>query len=63
MTFESLKIAKLIDNNGKWIGGDTVVVQVGDQVDRCRPVDNECDHPKETVNDEASDIKILFLFH
>lgn len=47
----------------KWIGENTVVIQVGDQVDRCRPVDNECDHPKETVNDEASDIKILFLFH
>lgn len=47
----------------KWIGENTVVIQVGDQVDRCRPVDNECDHPKETVNDEASDVKILFLFH
>ena len=47
----------------QWIGENTVVIQVGDQVDRCRPVDNECDHPKETVNDEASDIKILFLFH
>ena len=47
----------------KWIGQNTVVIQVGDQVDRCRPVDNECDHPNETVNDEASDVKILFLFH
>ena len=47
----------------KWIGENTVVIQVGDQVDRCRPVNNECDHPKETVNDEASDVKILFLFH
>ena len=47
----------------QWIGENTVVIQVGDQVDRCRPVDNECDHPKETVNDEASDVKILFLFH
>ena len=47
----------------KWIGENTVVIQVGDQVDRCRPVENECDHPKETVNDEASDVKILFLFH
>ena len=46
----------------QWIGENTVVIQVGDQVDRCRPVDNECDHPKETVNDEASDIKILFFF-
>jgi hypothetical protein len=47
----------------KWIGKNTIVVQVGDQVDRCRPVDKECHDPNETVNDEASDIKILFFFH
>ena len=47
----------------KWIGNSTIVVQVGDQVDRCRPVDNECHHQNETINDEASDIKILFFFH
>ena len=47
----------------KWIGNNTIVVQVGDQVDRCRPVDNECHAPNETINDEASDVKILFFFH
>jgi len=47
----------------KWIGLNTIIVQVGDQVDRCRPVDKECDDPNETVNDESSDIKILFFFH
>lgn len=49
----------------KWIGDDTVVVQVGDQVDRCRPVGlgTVCVVDKEaTINDEHSDIKILDLF-
>ena len=47
----------------KWIGEKTIVIQVGDQVDRCRPLDNECIDPNETSNDESSDIKILFFFH
>lgn len=50
----------------KWIGGDTVVVQVGDQVDRCRPVGfgTLCVKDKEaTINDEHSDIKIIDLFN
>jgi len=46
----------------KWIGGKTVIVQVGDQIDRCRPFMNKCDHPDSTIDDEASDIKILNLF-
>lgn len=49
----------------KWIGDDTVVVQVGDQVDRCRPVGmgSVCIVDKEaTINDEHSDLKILDLF-
>lgn len=58
-----------IDQNNKinWIGGDTVVVQTGDQVDRCRisaynkwPI--ECGDPNYLGIDEASDIKILKLF-
>jgi hypothetical protein len=46
-----------------WIGNDTQVVQVGDQVDRCRPVENDnCNLPHVTINDEASDIKILKFY-
>jgi len=45
--------------NLKWTGGNTYVVQVGDQIDRCRPNYFKCDDPKATVDDEASDIKIL----
>jgi len=48
----------------KWIGEDTVVVQVGDQIDRCRPTGfKSCVVDKEaTIDDEHSDIKILDLF-
>lgn len=49
-------------NNKKyvWIGNDTQVVQVGDQVDRCRS--DNCALPDTTINDEASDIKILKFY-
>lgn len=47
----------------KWIGGKTHVVQVGDQVDRCRVYGNlTCDLPQTTLHDENSDIKIMELF-
>ena len=62
VTIECLKLAKVIDNNLNWIGDDTIVIQIGDQVDRCRPMEFMCDNPRATINDEASDIKILKLF-
>lgn len=64
ITIRSLKLAKLIDNHFNWIAEpkNTVVVQIGDQIDRCRPFVNQCDHPEATYKDEASDIKILRLF-
>lgn len=57
-----LKMANVINDNLDWIGGDTHIVQVGDQIDRCRPYKYQCDHEFGTYNDEASDIKILKLF-
>lgn len=48
--------------NVEWIGGDTVVVQVGDQIDSCRPYPHDCNHPDAVVLDEASDIPILKFF-
>jgi len=62
LTINCLKIANLIDNNLNWIGGNTIVVQIGDQIDRCRPNNYKCNNPDSTINDEASDIKILKLF-
>ena len=68
LTIEMLQVARLveIDYEGgvKWSGGDTYVVQVGDQVDRCRPMGNMmCKNVGATPNDEASDIKIMKLFN
>jgi hypothetical protein len=49
--------------NIKWIGGDTIIVQVGDQIDRCRPKGNiMCTNKDLTKDDEDSDIIILKLF-
>jgi hypothetical protein len=48
----------------KWSGGNKVVVQVGDQIDRCRPssIFHTCDMKETTYEDEASDIEILLFF-
>ena len=57
-TIKSLKIAKVINKDLKWIGGKTIVVQIGDQIDRCREL--PCNRP--IKDDEDSDIKILRFF-
>lgn len=47
----------------KWIGSNTVVVQVGDQIDRCRPFNNsDCMDDGVTVDDENSDLLIMEIF-
>ncbi len=58
------KVIKVHNNNHiEWIGGQTCVVQVGDQIDKCRPDEtHKCDRPDGTYNDEQSDLKILKLF-
>ena len=47
----------------KWIGINSIAVQVGDQVDRCRPLNDECHVPSATINDEASDVTIMLFYH
>ena len=73
---KALKLAGVIDlnipNNTtdltkiRWIGGTTVVVQLGDQIDRVRPselVNDLCPENDSQLNqDEGSDLKIIMLF-
>lgn len=60
----ALKLGKVIDEDNNWNGGTTVVVQVGDQIDRCRYVKGgpACDKKEATLNDEPHDWKILQFF-
>jgi hypothetical protein len=47
----------------KWIGNNTYVVQVGDQIDRCRPFSNsDCMDNGVTIEDENSDLLIMEIF-
>jgi len=62
LTIDVLKIAKVIDDDLNWIGGETYIVQCGDQIDSCRPNEYKCDHPKATENDKPDDKKILNFF-
>ena len=65
LTIDCLKLAKIINDDNEWIADppETIVVQIGDQVDRCRPTQKlKCDNPEATPFDENSDIKILEFF-
>jgi hypothetical protein len=75
-TIKSLKMAGVISrsipntlkniNQISWTGGKTVIVQLGDQIDRVRPnnlVNDLCPENDPDLNaDEGSDLKIICLF-
>lgn len=46
-----------------WIGGDTYVVQVGDQLDSCRPTTGIPCNTNDSIYDESSDIAVMKLFN
>jgi hypothetical protein len=55
-----LRLARVLDTDREWVGGETVVVQMGDQVDsKCRG--GGCE--KDTVGDELKIIKFLDELH
>jgi hypothetical protein len=60
-----LKLSNVVkindDGKLKWIGGKTYIVQVGDQIDSCRPIGTyTCDKPVgKDGKDNGDDIKIL----
>jgi hypothetical protein len=49
----------------QWIGGQTYVVQLGDQIDRCRPSDwvkNCIDKLDDVIEDEGNNMMIIQIF-
>lgn len=65
LAVKSLKLAKIIDDKLNWIANpsDTVVVQVGDQVDSCRPVPGRDCHNVKMEGDLPEDMKVIDLFN
>src|ERR1700747_1557373 len=66
LVIRSFKLAKLINDKNDWIAEpkDTIVVQVGDQIDSCRPYPDhyEC-QTTHYDNDKSDDVKILEFFY
>ena len=65
LAVRSFQIAGLIDDDLNWIAKppDTVVVQIGDQIDSCRPMEGEWDCQQTRQRDDApDDVKILHFF-
>ena len=73
ITLQALRLAKVIPNNIfpinvgdiSWSGGNTWVVQCGDQIDRCRPdawKKNCIEDWSDVTEDEGSNMRIIKIF-
>lgn len=66
LAVRSFKLAKLINDSFEWIADppETIVVQVGDQIDSCRPIPgvNDCKN-NPMPGDNADDMKVMKLFN
>ena len=73
VTLQALRLAKVIPSNIfpynvdqiSWSGGNTWVVQCGDQIDRCRPDSwkkNCIEDWSDVVEDEGSNMRIIKIF-
>jgi len=66
LAIKSFKLAKLIDQHYNWIADppNTIVVQVGDQIDSCRAIPNvfEC-HLKPYSDDRVEDMSVIEFFN
>jgi hypothetical protein len=62
MLIHLLRKGKVINKQNQWVGKETIVVQVGDQIDSCRPNrSGDCLNPNYTKNDKAEDVKVLMF--
>jgi hypothetical protein len=57
-TLKALLVANVINRKSKWIGGKTAVVQIGDQLDGCRPTGENDDCSEDGTKDYA-DIRVM----
>jgi len=73
ITLQALRLAKVIPDNIfpynvdkiSWCGGDTWVIQLGDQIDRCRPDNwkkNCIEDLNDVVEDEGNNMMIIQLW-
>jgi len=73
VTLIALKLAKVIPNdvfpynvqNIRWTGGSSWVIQLGDQIDRCRPdnwVKNCIENLDDVTEDEGNNMMIIQIF-
>lgn len=67
LLIKCLRTAKVIDNNNQWIGGNTIIVQVGDQLDNCRPLDKKCEEDMDDTSSYSGsspeDIRVFKFFN